>query len=102
MAAPLKIIKPAGILDGIQAHSLRHQVSELVASGNNFVLLDLADVNFIDSYGLGTLIVAVKMLRMAGGDLYLCSIAEPVQHLFNLTRMDRIFGPSINFNPFAH
>jgi anti-sigma B factor antagonist len=91
MNAPLKIIKPVGVLDGVQANELRQQVSELVASGNNLVMLDMADVNFIDSSGLGALIVALKMLRTAGGDLYLCSIAEPVQHLFGVTRMDRIF-----------
>jgi anti-anti-sigma factor len=91
MPVPLKIIKPAGVLDGSQANELRHQVSELVASGNNLVLLDLADVNFIDSSGLGTLIAVLKMLRTAGGDLYLCSLAAPVQNLFALTRMDGIF-----------
>ncbi len=91
MADSLKIIKPAGALDGIQANELRHQVSELVAGGNNFVLLDLADVNEIDSSGLGFLIVALKMLRTAGGDLYLCSIAEPVHNLLRMTRMDRLF-----------
>jgi anti-sigma B factor antagonist len=92
MADSLKIIKPAGVLDGIQANELRHQVSELVAGGNNFVMLDLADVNFIDSSGLGFLIVALKMLRTAGGDLYLCSIAEPVRNLLTMTRMDRLFN----------
>jgi anti-anti-sigma factor len=92
MAAPLSIIKPAGVLDGIQANQLRHQVSELLASGHNFVMLDLADVNFIDSSGLSALIIALKMLRIAGGDLYLCSIAEPVRNLLSMTRIDRLFG----------
>ncbi len=91
MPVPLQIIKPAGVLDGLQANQLRQQVSELVASGNNLVLLDLADVNFIDSSGLGALIAVLKMLRTAGGDLYLCSLAAPVKHLFMLTRMDGIF-----------
>ena len=102
MPAPLKVIKPAGILDGAQANQLRQQVSELLASGNNLVLLDLADVNFIDSSGLGALIAVLKMLRTAGGDLYICSLAAPVQHLFTLTRMDGIFetlgGPTLSGN----
>jgi anti-anti-sigma factor len=95
MAAPLTIIKPAGVLDSVKANELRQQVSELLASGNNLVLLDLADVNFIDSYGLGTLIVALKMLRTAGGDLYLCSIAEPVRNLLRITQMDSLFEHQI-------
>jgi anti-sigma B factor antagonist len=91
MAAPLKIIKPAGILDGAKANELCQQVSELLVSGNNFVLLDMTDVDSIDCSGLGALIVALKMLRTAGGDLYLCSIAEPVSNLLQITRMDRLF-----------
>jgi anti-sigma B factor antagonist len=96
MAAPIKIIKPAGVLDGVKANELCHQVSELLASGNNLVMLDMTDVNFIDSYGLGALMIALKMLRTAGGDLYLCSIAEPVRNLLSVTRMDRLFdNPTI-------
>jgi anti-sigma B factor antagonist len=95
MAASIRIIKSAKIFDGVQANQLRQQVSELVATGNNLVLLDMADVNFIDSSGLGALIVILKMLRSAGGDLYLYSIAEPVSNLLNITRMDRLFENSI-------
>ena len=95
MNAPLTIIKPAGVLDGVKANQLCQQVRELLASGNNFVMLDLADVNFIDSSGLGALIIALKMLRTAGGDLYLCSIAEPVRNLLSMTRMDRLFENAI-------
>ena len=95
MSAPLTIIKPVGVIGGIQAYELRHQVCKLLASGHNLVMLDLADVNFIDSSGLSALIIALKMLRTAGGDLYLCSIAEPVRNLLNITRMDRLFENSI-------
>ncbi len=91
MTDSLKIIKPAGALDGAKASELRDRVSELVAEGNNLVLLDLAEIDFIDSSGLGFLLIALKMLRTAGGDLYLCSIAEPVRNLLCATRMDLLF-----------
>lgn len=94
--APITTIKPAGILDGVKANQLRQQVSELLAAGNNRVMLDMADVNFIDSSGLSALIVSLKMLRTAGGDLYLCSIAEPVRNLLSITRMDRLFENSLD------
>ena len=95
MAASIRIIKPARIFDGVQANELHQQVSELVATGNNLVLLDMADVNFIDCSGLGALIVMLKLLRSAGGDLYLYSIAEPVRNILSTTRMDRLFENSI-------
>jgi anti-anti-sigma factor len=91
MTAPLKIIKPAGIIDSVKANELCNQVSALLATGNNLVLLDMTDVCSIDSSGLSALIIALKMLRTAGGNLYLCSIAAPVRDLLNVTRMDRLF-----------
>ena len=95
MTAPLKIIKPAGVLDGVKASQLCQQVSELLAAGNNLVLLDMTDVDSIDSSGLGALTIALKMLRTAGGDLYLCSISEPVRNFLSIMRMDRLFGHPI-------
>jgi anti-anti-sigma factor len=95
MATPLTIVKLAGVLDGVQAIELRQQVSASLEAGNNFVMLDLEDVNFIDSSGLGALIVALKMLRSAGGDLYLCSIADPVKNLLKMARVDRLFNYQI-------
>jgi anti-sigma B factor antagonist len=95
MAASIKIIKPAGILDGVKANELCQQVSESLGSGNNFVMLDMTNVDSIDFSGLGALMVALKMLRSAGGDLYLCSIAEPVRNLLSITRMDRLFEKPI-------
>lgn len=95
MPVPLKIIKPAGVLDSLQANELRQEVSDLLAAGNNLVVLDMADVNFIDSSGLGALILTLKMLRTAGGDLYLYAIAEPVRDLLAVTRMDRLFENAI-------
>jgi anti-sigma B factor antagonist len=91
MTIPIQVIQPHGILNGVQAKELREQVGELAAAGNTVVLLDLADVNFMDSSGLVGLVAALKILRTAGGNLYLCSIAEPVKNLFALTRMDRVF-----------
>jgi anti-anti-sigma factor len=91
MTIPVKVIQPYGILDGVQAKELRQQVGELVAAGDRLVLIDLAEVNFMDSSGLGALVAALKMLKTAGGDLYLCSIGDPVKSLFALTRMDRVF-----------
>jgi anti-anti-sigma factor len=91
MTIPIPVIQPHGILDGVQAKELRQQVGELVAAGNTLVLIDLAEVNFMDSSGLVALVAALKIIKTAGGDLYLCSIADPVKNLFALTRLDRVF-----------
>jgi anti-anti-sigma factor len=91
MSSVVKIVQPSGILDGIKANQLRREISDVVASGANTVLIDLADVTFMDSSGLSALVSALKMVRTAGGKLYLCSINEQVKMVFELTRMDRVF-----------
>jgi anti-sigma B factor antagonist len=87
----VKIIKPSGILDGTQAHEFRQQVKHSVESGAEIVLVDFADVTFMDSSGLGALAQCLKTVRAAGGQLFVCSLNEQVKMLFELTSMDRVF-----------
>ena len=55
------------------------------------VLIDFRDVTFMDSSGLGILVLALKNVRSAGAELYICSINEQIKMLFELTSMDNIF-----------
>jgi anti-sigma B factor antagonist len=87
----VKVIQPQGILDAIRSNHLRQEIGDILASGTNTILIDLKDVSFMDSSGLSALVSALKMTQTAGGQLYLCSISEQVQIVFELTRMDRVF-----------
>ncbi|MBD2778117.1 STAS domain-containing protein [Iningainema tapete] len=87
----VKVIQPSGILDGIRGNELRREVSEVVNIGADIVLIDLQDVKFVDSSGLGALVSAMKTVRNANGKLFLCSMNDQVKMLFDLTKMDRIF-----------
>lgn len=91
MSSTVQVLRPSGILDGAKAGQLRQEVSSLVTAGKNIVLVDLKEVTFMDSSGLGALVVALKGARSAGGKLCLCSINEQVKMLFELTSMDRLF-----------
>ncbi len=91
MSQIVKILHPAGILDGIRGNELRREVNDILNIGANIVLIDLKDVKFIDSSGLGALVSAMKMVRTAGSQLFVCSINGQVKMLFELTKMDRIF-----------
>lgn len=55
------------------------------------VIVDLANVNFIDSTGLATLVKVLKRCRQHDGDLLLCGLRGPVQVIFELTTLDRAF-----------
>jgi anti-anti-sigma factor len=91
MKANVKVIKPSGILDGTQANKFRQEITESLAKNTKIILIDFQDVTFMDSSGLGVLVLALKNARTAGCELFLCSINEQIKMLFELTSMDQVF-----------
>jgi anti-anti-sigma factor len=91
MNSTVKVVHPSGILDSTQASELRRQIAHLLESGAGLVLIDLQDVKFIDSSGLGGLAMAFKTVKTAGGRLCLCCVGEQPRMLFELTGMEQVF-----------
>ncbi|MCS6960174.1 MAG: STAS domain-containing protein [Pseudanabaenaceae cyanobacterium SKYGB_i_bin29] len=91
MNADIKIIAPSGRLDITNVAKFRLDISGAVALKPKAILIDLKDVTFMDSSGLGALVSALKTARSSQCDLYICSLSEQVQMLFNLTSMSKIF-----------
>lgn len=91
MNSDVKVVKPTGILDSTKTNQFRTEISDLVDAGAKIVLVDLKDVTFVDSSGLGALVIGLKTVRSAGGRFYICSINEQVRILFELTSMDQVF-----------
>ncbi|MFZ4640975.1 MAG: STAS domain-containing protein [Nodosilinea sp.] len=86
-----KVITPAGILDGTRAEYFRKVVDEMLSEGADVILINLKDITFIDSSGLGVLVVLLKQVKSSNCQLCLCSINDQVKMLFELTSMDQIF-----------
>ena len=101
MSPVVKIIQPSGILDSTNAAPFRQQIIDLVEAGADLVLIDFQDVIFMDSSGLGALVLALKTVRSTGSKLLICSINEQVKMLFELTSMDRVFEIYDNREQFA-
>lgn len=92
MSSVAKVVRPSGILDGTKAGQFRQEITKLVENNTDpIVLIDFADVTFMDSSGLGALVLALKTVRAAGGKLFICSVNEQIRMLFELTSMDRVF-----------
>ncbi len=91
MSAAVSIIEPSGILDSTEAESFRQQVDEALEQGIETVLIDLQHVSFVDSSGLGALVVALKKFKAMNRVMYICSVNDQVRMLFELTSMDRVF-----------
>lgn len=68
----------------------RSAVTPLV-DRNERVVLDLTDVGFMDSTGLGALLSCLRVLKAKGGSLKLASLTSEVIQLFEMVMMDRVF-----------
>ncbi|PSN18697.1 sulfate transporter [filamentous cyanobacterium CCP5] len=90
MSMTVQVLEPEGILDSSKAERFRQTVNDLPGEAE-VLLLDLKDVTFIDSSGLGILVVILKQLRTAGRRLCICSINDQVKMLFELTSMNQVF-----------
>ena len=92
MSLVVQIIEPSGILDGTKADEFRQEISESVNNGTQVILVDFTNVTFMDSSGLGALVLSLKTIRTNGAKLFLCSLNEQIKMLFELTSMDRVFS----------
>lgn len=79
------------MFDGTKASAFHDEIRQALAEGADAILTDCQDLGFMDSSGLGAMIVALKIVRAAGKKLYICAINKQVGMLFDLTDTRRIF-----------
>jgi len=70
---------------------LRDTVRDLLGKGNKRILLNLGDVNYIDSSGIGELVSAFTTVRNQGGDLKLLNLTKKVHDLLQITKLYTVF-----------
>jgi anti-sigma B factor antagonist len=70
---------------------LRDAVRDLLAKGSKLILLNLADVNYIDSSGIGELVSAYTTVRNQGGELKLLNLTKKVHDLLQITKLYTVF-----------
>ena len=85
------VLTVAGELDVVGAPELRQHVMHAVSNGMHHLVLDLSGVDFIDSFGLGVLIGALKRVRLLDGDLQLVVTEARVRRVLELCDLDRVF-----------
>jgi anti-sigma B factor antagonist len=78
-------------IDAAAAIRFKDRVRELTADMPARVVLDLQDVQFLDSSGLGAVVAAMKLLG-PGSKLELAALTPGVERVFRLTRMDTVFA----------
>ncbi len=70
---------------------LRDATRDLLAKGQKKILLNLADVNYIDSSGIGELVSAFTTVKNQGGELKLLNLTKKVHDLLQITKLYTVF-----------
>ena len=87
----LTVVAPAGDIDAATVNQLRNHLAALTETGNTQLVLDLTNVSFIDSTGLGVLVAAHKRARVDGGFIRIVTAKPIVLQLFKITALDMLF-----------
>ncbi|PID82585.1 MAG: anti-anti-sigma factor [Clostridiales bacterium] len=84
-------VKVIGEIDINTADEVKEKINSLVDEREDSVLLDMEDVSYIDSTGLGIFIALVKRLKSSGKNLILLNPNRSIVKLFEITGLDQIF-----------
>jgi anti-sigma B factor antagonist len=88
----VSVIDVAGrITLGEGSSALRETLRDLVAKNQNKILLNLADVSYIDSSGIGELVSGYTTVTNTGGSLKLLNLNKRVKDLLQITKLYTVF-----------
>jgi anti-sigma B factor antagonist len=85
------VLTVAGELDVVGAPKLRQSVMDAVKDGRHCLVLDLSGVDFIDSFGIGVIVGALKRVRLLDGDLRVIVPEPRVRRVLEVCDLDRVF-----------
>ncbi len=86
---PAALLKIVDEVDVASSPQLELELATLLKAGNVHVVIDMADVNFIDASGIGALIKAANQARVAGGDLVLSRPTTRVKRVIDNAAIER-------------
>lgn len=78
-------------IDASCAHELRDLLKGMIDGGTRRILMNLKEVNFIDSSGLGIFVAAYKMMNQIGGAIKFAKPQKTLEKIFELTRTHKVF-----------
>jgi len=79
------------IILGDEIGELRSSVRNLITQGKKKIILNLADVDYIDSSGVGELVGCYTTVRNAGGELKLLNLTKKVHDVLYVTKLYTVF-----------
>ncbi len=89
-AGGVMIFRPSGRLDLNSGTEVRQELTRAIEEGQRRLVIDMAEVPFVDSSGLAALIGGLKAARLAGGDLRIARPGDQARVILDLTGLDRV------------
>jgi anti-sigma B factor antagonist len=79
------------IVLGEESNSLREKLKSMVAAGKKKIVLNMANIEYIDSSGLGALVAAHVSAKTQGASVRLCNLGKKFHDVMQLTRLLTVF-----------
>ena len=89
--APVVILAPTGRLDITTAWQFRLKLQESISEETPHILVNLSEVNFIDSSGLTSLVAGMRDADKIDGTFRICNVHPEAKLVFEVTMMDSVF-----------
>ena len=87
----ITIISPSGRLDIITAWEFRLKLQASISADSPHTLVNLSEVDFIDSSGLTSLVAGMRDADKIGGSFRICNVHPEAKLVFEVTMMDSVF-----------
>lgn len=88
----LKLVFSGDLIGENNGPELVELINESISKGVRFCFIDISDVRYINSSGIGVLITILTKFRNKGGELYLIKPSEHVKKLLIITKLQAIFN----------
>ncbi|MFQ5461878.1 MAG: STAS domain-containing protein [Phycisphaerae bacterium] len=85
------VVRPKGVITAANASEFKESLHDLVESGACDLIIDLANVEMIDSQGLAVFVVCHQTVSAKGGSLTVMTDNEDLRGLFRVMRLDQHF-----------
>ena len=92
----ISIFNVVGDIDINSAPEIKKRFDKDITRDKNMVLINLKEVDYVDSSGLATLVEVLKNVRACDGKLKLASLSMKFKELFEITKLDKLFDINDN------
>jgi anti-anti-sigma factor len=78
------VINPGRKLDNSNAHEITEVINKAQADGDKYIILDMSELEFLSSAGVGAILGTVGVTRDMGGDIILCNLSRRILHILEI------------------